>query len=80
MIQGAEDDKDFVVKHYIEEEAKDIFKNFITSRFGNVWFISKERMCHDFIKNIHISKLYFCFCFLPYFGTASQNLWKWYIK
>ena len=36
MIQGAEDDKDFVVKHYIEEEAKDIFKNFITSRFGNV--------------------------------------------
>ena len=37
MIQGAEDGSNFVVKHYKEEEAKDILKNYITSKFRNVW-------------------------------------------
>lgn len=29
MIQGAHDDKNFIVKHYEEAEADEIFRNFL---------------------------------------------------
>ena len=35
MIQGAENGSNFIVKHYKEEEAKDIFKSYMTSKLGS---------------------------------------------
>ncbi len=35
MIQGADNGHSFVVKHYNEEEASDVIKNYLTSKFGS---------------------------------------------
>ena len=42
MIQGAENGSNFIVKHYKEEEAKDIFKNYMTNKWGSEWTDAKS--------------------------------------